>query len=201
MIKSQIDLLEYGNPYNLSAKVHLFLPCSKIKPYKNSKSHKFIVKKLSEGLAPGSLGFVQINTISEVKGVVPQHLEDEIFSNPDQHYDLLPENSDIARLGKLLCQFVMNTPERDEKFFVFYATQIIFREICCYANKELKKYAVGQYTPPNILLVPYVVENPAKALFEFRMKNNADVLVRVIKNKIHPGEILRKRGNKTFEVF
>lgn len=197
--KKQIDLKQYGEPYLPNTRVYLFLPCSGTKPYKNSKTHKFINNKLRETFDEKSLNMIQVNTVSEVRGIIPQHLEDEIFANPDNYYNSAPDSQDVKHTAQWLFDFIMHAPnEGNDRLFIFYATSKVFREICLAANQILNmfQYENKDRYYPVIELRPCCIKNPKSALFEFNKRENINYLLNDILQHFDFLTILRYASDK-----
>lgn len=197
--KKQIDLKQYGEPYLPNTRVYLFLPCSGTKPYKNSKTHKFINNKLRETFDEKSLNMIQVNTVSEVRGIIPQHLEDEIFANPEHDYNSYPDSQDVKHTAQWLFDFIMHAPnEGNDRLFIFYATSKVFREICLAANQILNmfQYENKDRYYPVIELRPCCIKNPKSALFEFNKRENINYLLNDILQHFDFLTILRYASDK-----
>lgn len=204
--KKQIDLKQYGEPYLPNTKIYLFLPCSGTKPYKNSKTHKFINQKLRETFNDKCLDMIQVNTVSEVRGIIPQHLEDEIFANPEHDYNRAPDSQDVKHTAQWLFDFIVHAPnEGNDRLFIFYATSRIFREICTRTQELLAMcdkigkngYVIeDNYVAPIIELRPCCIKNPKSALFEFQKRENINYLLNDILQHFDFLTILRYASGK-----
>lgn len=202
-MKEQIDLFKYGNPYLRNRKIHLFLPCSKVKPYKNSKSHRYIHQKLKENLPSKILSNIQINTVSEVIGIIPEHLENEIFKDPGNYYDNYPNDFDIERVSSWLINYILQNPSFSECCFLFYATAPTFRSICEKTNEMLSKTLLfnGGGSIVNLKLVPTEVNEMVNPITEFRKNARIKELIAAIPGSdcmlfqpVNLFSILEKRG-------
>lgn len=132
-------------------KIALFLPCAKTKPYKRSPSHRDIYCEL------GSFSeYVHILTISEIMGVVPEDLENNI-----PYYDTYPNEDSIYSAIKSVIDYKKKYNGHYNIFFA-YMTSKSFRKVIHNANQELEE---------DIILLPNDGRfDPKKAFFEYKTK-------------------------------
>lgn len=178
--KRQIDLRKYGEPYLQTAEIHLFLPCAGTKPYKFSSTHSYIHKKLKESLPQTIIDKIQINTISEIIGIIPEHLEDAVFEDKANYYEHYPveKEGDIQRTAQWLVNFILEINKIfGKKLFICYSTSAVFRKICNLANQIL----IEKQEDALIDLVPKEI-NPRRAIFEFRKYEKVFELVKSLKS-------------------
>ena len=166
--KEQVDLTYFNYEINYRDSFFtIFLPCAREKPYRFSTTHSYINKKIEEYIPVIWRKLIKICTISEVLGIIPEGLEDEIFNENKEefYYEHYPNNkeSDVERTSRWLSDYVL---EYGTYFNFGYCTSKIFREICTLAN--LKCY------PTEF--------KPSSALFEFRKIVNVKQLTGVIIN-------------------
>ncbi len=178
--KRQINLRKFSWKISSSKLFIIYLPCAKQKPFYLSSTHSYFKLKVKEILPRSWDKFIQICTISEVIGIIPEDLEDEIFNEKNgnkekynyEHYPTHKEN-DIKNTKNWLIQFIQ---QHKKQHHIAYLTSRIFREICDDISS----------------LETYPTEfNPSSALFEFRKSIN--VLEICIKIKEKYLDILEKR--------
>ncbi|MHA1285237.1 MAG: DUF5591 domain-containing protein [Promethearchaeota archaeon] len=164
--KKQIDLrlFNYSNKYrdNLFT---IFLPCSKTKPYFESSTHRYFKLKIHQYIPSIWIKLIKICTISEVLGIIPEELEEKIFSSYRnkyyyEHYPTYKEG-DIHRTSNWLKNYINNY---GTKFNYAYCTSKTFREI--------SKLAKLKCLPENF--------KKESALFEFRKIENIKQLTNLI---------------------
>ena len=152
--KNQVDLTRFNFKINYRDSLFtIYLPCAKDKPYFKSKTHSYIRLKINEYIPRIWRRLINISTISEVIGIVPERLESSIFHfyRHEYYYEHYPSygEGDIERTRNWLSSYI---EQYGTKFNFGYCTSKIFREICYEAELEC--------FPKNF--------KPASALFEFR---------------------------------
>lgn len=172
--KQQVKLKEYGfgkdfRNYHFT----IYLPCSQKKPYRLSRTHRYVSSKLSQFIPKMWQNMIHISTISKVLGVIPKKLENLLFlKHRDtffyEHYPKEKEN-DLLRTADWLRNYLS---EFGSNYNFAYCTSKIFREICARAGL--------QCFPTEF--------NPSSALFEFRKLINirelSDHLISTYKNEL-----------------
>jgi len=154
--KQQVKLQEFGyKPEFRNYYFTIYLPCAKTKPYKHSKTHKYITAKLKQFIPKVWLRLIHISTISEVLGIVPRSFENLLFITNRQefyyeHYPRHQEN-DIQRTAEWLRNYIVKF---GTTYNYAYCTSRVFRKI--------SKRAGLQCFP--------TIFSPSSALFEFRRK-------------------------------
>lgn len=166
----KINIFKFGRLYEKGKRLFVFLPCSSKKPYKDSVTHKYVHSVLKRDLNPERYKQVQICTISEVLGVIPENIEDEVFSDSVNHYDSLPTVHDIDHMALSLFDYVTSVPDSISPVFCVYTTAIIFRAVAKKADRMLTNFGL------ELSLLPEEVDT-TKALFEFRKRERIRELV------------------------
>lgn len=152
--KNQVDLIRFTFKINYRDSLYtIYLPCARDKPYYKSITHSYIKLKLNEYIPNIWKKLIDISTISEVIGIVPERLESSIFYfyKHEYYYEHYPSytEGDIGRTSEWLSSYI---EQYGTKFNYGYCTSKIFREICSEAGLEC--------FPKNF--------NPKSALYEFR---------------------------------
>ena len=132
--KKQISLKNFSWKIDLSKIFIIYLPCASKKPYYLSSTHSYFKQKLKEFLPLNWDKLVQICTISEVIGIIPEDLEDLIFDKKNgnfdkynyEHYPTYKEN-DIENTRRWLMKFIQD--HKKNSHFA-YLTSKTFKEIC-----------------------------------------------------------------------
>ena len=152
--KNQVDLARFNFKNNYRDSLFtIYLPCAKDKPYFKSVTHSYIRLKINEFIPKIWKKLINISTISEVIGIVPERLESSIFHfyGHEYYYEHYPSygEGDLERTSNWLSFYI---ELYGTKFNFGYCTSKIFREICKEAEMECypKKF------------------KPESALFEFR---------------------------------
>lgn len=167
--KNQLNKIIKKFDYKITGhkKIILVLPCSKVKPYKNSQTHTYINYILRNNLDIEQLKQIQIFTISEVLGLVPENLEEKIFHpNSKYFYDSYPKESNIKFCQDSLNEFIQQNPDL---IYLSYCTSKIFRKIT---------------SMDKINLFPKEF-NSKSSLFEFRKRENVMELINFIKEVLN----------------
>ena len=154
--KSQVDLKRFNfNIHYRDSLFTIYLPCAKDKPYFKSTTHSYIKLKLKENIPKIWRKLINISTISEVIGIVPERLESRIFHfyRHEYYYEHYPSygEGDLERTSNWLSSYI---EQYGTKYNFGYCTSKIFREIC--NGAELESF------PKNF--------KPESALFEFRKR-------------------------------
>lgn len=156
----------------------LFLPCSDHKPYRDSHSHRAILRHLSERL--GSVSRIQKVTISGLYGPVPEELEDE---HPVLGYDfrLLPH--DETQIQLCASRLVSFLERYGDCFFAClgYATSRAYREVM--------QRAVPLF--PRLMVFP--LKPIRQQMTELFRKENLDQLTLQIEREVHNCDVNRAR--------
>ena len=199
--KNQVDLtrFNFGIDYRDSL-FTIYLPCAKDKPYFKSTTHSYIRLKINEYIPRIWRKLINISTISEVIGIVPERLESSIFHfyRHEFYYEHYPSygEGDIERTTNWLSSYI---EQYGTNFNFGYCTSKIFREICIEAELEC--------FPKNF--------KPESALFEFRkiecVKELTDRIYETYRNLLiyrfnkwklnnsHPYDVLEfAKENKSF---
>lgn len=166
----RVNILKYGRLYEKGKRLFVFLPCSSKKPYKESVTHKYIHLVLKRGLNPERYNQIQICTISEVLGIIPENIEDEVFSDETNNYNSLPMVNDIDDMVLSLFDYITSVPYEISPVFCVYATAMIFRAVAKKTDKLLIDYGLS------LTLLPEEVDT-TKALFEFRKRERVRELI------------------------
>ncbi len=180
--KNQVDLKSFG--FDLLPKrdsfFTIFLPCARAKPYHKSTTHSYVNLKLKEYIPPLWRKLIRICTISEVIGIVPERLENQIFGlySDQYYYEHYPSynEGDVERTIEWLKQYIK---DYGTTYNFGYCTSKIFREIC---EKALVKSFPTRF-------------NPSSALFEFRKTENIKEIFEKIVN------IYRKKLANRYEKW
>lgn len=177
--KKQIELKDfnYDKISKRDAYFTIYLPCAKDKPYYKSTTHSYVKLKMREYVPPSWRKLIKICTISEVIGIIPEELENQIFRlfGSQYYYEHYPsyDEGDIERTSDWLRQFII---DYGTKYNFGYCTSKIFREIC--------DLALVKCFPISF--------NPSSALFEFRKTENIKELFKTIVN------IYKKKLTKSY---
>lgn len=193
--KKQIDLESFGWDLKLSKSFIIYLPCASTKPYYLSSTHSYFSTTLQEFIPKNWIDLVQICTISEVLGIVPEDVEPIIFNKKKnnfnnffyEHYPTSEEN-DIENTRKWLIDFI---DQYKNITHISYLTSNIFREIC-------KKIHSLKLFPQSY--------KPSSALFEFRKKSNihelsqfiVDIYTRSLNKRIYKW---KKKPNQQYLIL
>ena len=152
----------------------LFIPCTKDKPYKNSRSHEAIRSALHKDQR------IHIVTISGLYGPVPEEFEEE-SEILKYDYMLSPQATEQADfVEKRLIQYLKRYGNSYRKIFA-YVTVRAYREV---ARKAFKKYGKG------ILLPQKPKERTSK---EFLKRQNIKEMQEEIGTHLIDATFLRKQ--------
>jgi len=178
--KKQIILRKFSWKISLSKLFIIYLPCAKQKPYYLSSTHSYFKQKVKEFLPQGWDTLIQICTISEVIGIIPEDLENIIFNKKNGNYQKYnyehypdPSERDIEKTRRWLIKFIQ---DHDQKEHFAYLTSKTFREIS-----------------DNIIQLRIYPKdyNTSSALFEFRKRVNILEFCKAVEKKYI--SILKKR--------
>jgi hypothetical protein len=155
--KEQVNLSQFRWSPKKECIFALFLPCASEKPYYRSSTHSYFHKKMDELFPAAWHKILQICTISEVIGIIPEDLEDKILIENAQlywyeHYPAANEG-DVERTKYWLSNFIQKY--KFSKNFA-YLTSKTFRLIV-------------DIPEMNIFPQNYDSRNP---IFEFRRSTN-----------------------------
>jgi predicted RNA-binding protein len=132
-------------------RILILLPCSKIKPYRRSQFHRS-VDRILRGLE----SHLHRCTISEIMGVVPREVEDQI-----PNYDTYPDERGVASASSALRTYLLRYGKR-YAHVIIYATSRMFRRIARAGSNALSL---------SIELLPREgTFAPRSAFFEFRKR-------------------------------
>jgi len=178
--KQQVQLSSFN--FNIDYRNYLFtvyLPCAKAKPYYKSTTHSYIKKKINEYIPWIWRKLIKISTISEVIGIIPEEIENRLFSffREDYYYEHYPsyEEGDINRTSRWLEEYIENF---GTIYNYGYCTSKIFREISNIANLKCFPIQFKHNLAP----------------FEFRKVENVKTLTDTIFNNYQ--NLLLSRFNK-----
>ncbi|MEX2681825.1 MAG: DUF5591 domain-containing protein [Candidatus Sigynarchaeota archaeon] len=166
--KNQVDLNQFHWRKQKESLFAVYLPCAGEKPYYQSQSHKYFKMKMWDFLPKPWHKLIQICTISEVLGIIPENIEDKIFIEKRnifwyEHYPQANEG-DISRTKEWLRNFVM---KYSFNYNFAYLTSKTFIQI---ANL------------PELKIFPANIEHKNPVL-EYRRTSNIQQLFEAIKSE------------------
>jgi 7-cyano-7-deazaguanine tRNA-ribosyltransferase len=155
----------YSGPPS-SSRVLLMIPCSKGKPYSDSLTHRFMIKRLKEAFGEDSRGIHKV-VLSGLYGPVPGEFENEDavrrYNFQLKHYDQIQMELVIERVVSFL-----NCYGGEYELCVGYATSRAYREVLIAASNRYERLVV-------------LPENPkSRRLKEFFRHKNIEELIELL---------------------
>lgn len=153
-----------------SRSILLIIPCSKDKPYSESRTHKFLAKRLQEEL-PGAADEIEKITLSGLYGPVPV-----AYENVESvlHYDFLLIPSNEAQIRECTDRLVLFLEEHGERYkhCIAYGTSSAYRTVF---EKAARRYQALKVFPDRL---------KSRRVTEFYRASNIDQLINYLREAL-----------------